>query len=222
MITGWANATGPDFKFSLKIPKAITHDKRLAKVEQQTLDFIDLVQPLDRLGKLGCLLIQLPASFTLKEKARLESFFNLLPRHIHFAVEFRHESWDTDTTWELLKRYNVANTITDSPLAFLSKLVLTASTHSFVRWHGHGKSPWYNYRYSEEELRPWLGKLEQIEKKVPLTYAYFNNHYGANAPTNLLQLLRMRGELSDSQEKALARAERYFRKAVVTKLTDFW
>ncbi len=223
MISGWAKATGPGFKFSLKLPKTITHDKRLAGTEKETIDFFSLVEPLARLGKLGCVLIQLPPSFTFKEKDRLESFFELLPRHVHVAAEFRHESWDRRETWELLKRYNVANTITDSPIKFLSKLIVTATTHAFVRWHGHGKSVWYNYRYSEEQLQPWVAKMERIEEQVPITYAYFNNHYGANAPANLLQLLRMRGEMTESQNRALARAERSFRKEanVTNKLTDF-
>ncbi|MGI0029596.1 MAG: hypothetical protein ACREAQ_07795, partial [Nitrososphaera sp.] len=69
----------------------------------------------------------------------------------------------------------------------------------------------------------WLGRLEVIERQVPVTYAYFNNHYGANAPSNLLQLLWMRGELTESQEKALARSERVHRKelTIAKKLTDF-
>jgi len=223
MITGWAKATGPQFKFSLKFPKTITHDKRLAGVEEYVLDFINLVEPLQKAGKLGCLLIQLPPSSTFKDRGRLESLFNLLPNQMHFAVEFRNESWDTPEAAELLKKYNVANTITDSPVAFLSKMVVTSTTHSFVRWHGHGESVWYNYRYSEQELRPWLRRLELIESQVPVTYAYFNNHYGANAPSNLLQLLKMRGELTESQDRALTRAERHLRKeiAVEKKMTDF-
>lgn len=231
MVAGWAKATGPQFKFSLKIPKVITHDKRLKGVEDEILDFIELMDPLARAGKLGCLLIQLPPSFGFDERAKLESFFNLLPKHIHFAAEFRHESWNRQASWELLKKYDIANTITDSPMQFLSEPIVAATTHSFVRWHGHGKPVWYAYRYSEDELRPWLKKLDKISKDVPLTYAYFNNHYNANAPANLLQLLEMRGELGDTQKKALARAARYSRRKEeatafatspeVKKLTDF-
>jgi uncharacterized protein YecE (DUF72 family) len=223
MTTGWARATGPNFKFSLKIPKSITHDKRFVRVEQEILDFFELVEPLARLGKLGCLLVQLPPSFGFREKPKLEAFFDLLPQNMHFAVEFRHESWDREETWALLRKYNIANTITDSPIEFLSRLVVTASSHSFVRWHGHGRQVWYNYRYTEQELRPWIGKLDLIGKKVPLTYAYFNNHYAANAPANLLQLLEMKGELTESQQKALARADRSFQKQAEAPktLTDF-
>jgi uncharacterized protein YecE (DUF72 family) len=221
MVAGWIRATDPAFKFSLKIPKTITHDRRLVGAEKEFLDFVDLVEPIARAGKLGCLLAQLPPNFTFKEKDKLESFFKLLPNDIHFAAEFRDESWDRQETWDLLKEYNVANTVTDSPIEFLSRPVVTAATHSYVRWHGRGESPWYDYTYSEEELRPWIGKLEEMEKKVPVVYAYFNNHYRAGAPTNLLQLLEMRGELTNAQKKVKARAERHERKRAVKKLTDF-
>jgi uncharacterized protein YecE (DUF72 family) len=47
-----------------------------------------------------------------------------------------------------------------------------------------------------------------MEEKVPVVYAYFNNHYHASVPANLLQLLEMRGEISDAQKKVKARGER--------------
>ena len=221
MVAGWIRATGPDFKFSLKIPKTVTHDKRLTGVEKEFLDFVDLVEPIAGTGKLGCLLLQLPPDFMFKERERLESFFNLLPKGIHFAVEFRHESWNRKQTWDLLEKYGVANTITDSPIEFLTRPIVTATTHSYVRWHGRGKSLWYDYTYSEQELRQWLANLQVIEENVPLVYAYFNNHYRADAPTNLLQLLEMTGDLTDTQKKVKARRERYEQKKAVKKITDF-
>lgn len=221
MVAGWIRATGPGFKFSLKVPKTVTHDRRLVGAEKEFLDFVDLVQPIAEAGKLGCLLTQLPPDFTFKQRGSLESFFNLIPEEMHFAVEFRHESWNREETWDLLKKYGVANTVTDSPIEFLARPVVTAKTHSYVRWHGRGKPVWYDYMYSEEELRPWLDKLEEIEEKVPVVYAYFNNHYRAAAPSNLLHLLEMRGDIDDAQKKVKTRSERHGRKKAETKLTDF-
>lgn len=220
MVAGWIRATGKDFKFSLKIPKTVTHDSRLARAEEEFFDFVDLVQPIARAGKLGCLLAQLPPDFTFNQRDRLESFFSMLPKEMHFAAEFRHESWNREETWDLLKKYGVANTVTDSPIEFLARPVVTAATHSYVRWHGRGKQVWYDYTYREEELHPWLAKLEEMEEKVPVVYAYFNNHYRAGAPYNLLQLLEMRKELTDLQKNVKVRAERQKRKEI-TKLTDF-
>jgi uncharacterized protein YecE (DUF72 family) len=219
MVAGWIKATGPDFKFSLKIPKTITHDKQLGWVEKEFLGFVNLVEPIARAGKLGCLLAQLPPDFTFKERDRLSSFFNLLPKDIHFAVEFGHESWNRKEAWDLLKKYNVANTVTDSPIEFLARPIVTAVTHSYVRWHGRRKMICYDYTYSEQELRPWLVKLKELEEEVPLVYAYFNNHTGA--PANLLQLLEMRGDITEAQKKVKARAERQERKKAVKKIIDF-
>jgi uncharacterized protein YecE (DUF72 family) len=221
MIMGWIRNTIPNFRFSFKIPKTITHDKHLEGVERQFVEFIDLMQPILRVGKLGCLLIQLPPSFTFEEFDNLESFFKLLPEDIHFAIEFRHKSWNKNQTWTLLTKYNVANTITDSPIKFLSRTIITTTTHSFVRWHGHGNVVWYDYTYSQNELSPWVKILDDIEKKTSTVYAYFNNHYHASAPINALQLLEMKGVISDDQKKAKSRAERHALAKMTNKLTDF-
>jgi len=220
MVSGWIKATRPDFKFSLKIPKSITHDKRLVGVEKQFIEFVNLVQPMAMADKLGCLLVQLPPNFTFNESDLLESFFKLFPKDIHFAVEFRHESWNNRESWNLLEKYGVANTVTDSPIEFLTKPIVTARTHSYVRWHGRGDPVWYDYVYPEHELRPWLAKLKEMLRSVPAVYAYFNNHYRANAPTNLLQLLEMIGDTTEAQKMAKARADRFERKKTA-KITDF-
>jgi uncharacterized protein YecE (DUF72 family) len=222
MVKGWARATGPFFKFSLKVPKTITHDRGLRDSEDELQKFLDAVQPLQDAGKLGCLLVQLAPSFSYDEIGSLESFLELLPEHAHFAVEFRHESWDRKETWALLKKHNVANTITESPIEFLSKVVMTATTHAYVRWHGRGKSIWYDYTYSKEELEPWTAKLQEIESEVPTVYAYFNNHYNAGAPRNALEFLQMRDEMTEVQEKALARIERKSKKTSRSKITDYF
>ena len=80
---------------------------------------------------------------------------------------------------------------------------------------------WYAYNYSEEELRAWSEKLDSIEKQAQVVYAYFNNHYNARAPANALQLLGIRGGMTEAQEKAMARVDRHARKKT-TKMTDFY
>jgi uncharacterized protein YecE (DUF72 family) len=218
MIAGWIKATGPDFKFSLKIPRTITHTKRLEGADSEFLDFVYLAEPIARAGKLGCLLAQLPPDFTFKEKDKLQLFFNLIPKDIDFAVEFHHDSWNRKETWDLLKKHGIATVVTDSPVEFLTEPVVTAKTHSYVRWHGHGKPMWYDYIYSEQELRVWLGRLKDMEEKVSVVYAYFGN---TGAPAYLLRLLEMRQELTDAQKKVKARADRQWRKRGTKKITDF-
>jgi uncharacterized protein YecE (DUF72 family) len=221
MVKGWAKATGPFFKFSLKVPKTITHDRRLQNTEKELQAFLDVIKPLEDAGKLGCLLVQLAPSFSYDEVGSLESFLEILPACIHFAVEFRHESWDRKETWALLEKHNVANTITESPIEFLSRVMVTTTTHAYVRWHGRGKSIWYDYTYSRAELEPWMAKLQEIEAKVQTTYAYFNNHYNAGAPRNALEFLGTRNKMTEMQQKALTRIESKSHKALRSKITDF-
>ncbi len=222
MVKGWAKATGPFFKFSLKLPKTITHDRALVDAEDELAKFLDVIKPLEDTGKLGCLLVQLAPSFAYDKADSLESFLSILPEHVHFAVEFRHDSWDRKEALDLLKKYKVANTITESPIEFLSKLAITTPTHSYVRWHGRGKKIWYDYTYSEQELQEWIPKLKELEEKTDILYAYFNNHYRADAPYNTLQLLRMREELSEPQDKVLKRIERKSMKEEAAKITDYF
>jgi uncharacterized protein YecE (DUF72 family) len=221
MVKGWVRATGPSFKFSLKVPKTVTHDSRLVDAEREFLAFLDVIRPLEDAGKLGCLLVQLPPSFTFDEVHSLEAFMGFFPRHIHFAVEFRHESWDRKETWELLKKQGVANTVTDSPIEFLSKPIVTTDTHAYVRWHGRGKSVWFDYTYSEEELEPWIAKIDAMASKVRVLYAYFNNHYHSSAPINALQFLEMSGRISEPQSELKKRVARRLKRTSKTRITDF-
>ena len=115
-----------------------------------------------------------------------------------YAVEFRHPSWGTEGPWEMLKHYNIAAVMTDSPakenLQYLSDVIVTAD-HSFVRFHGRNTKGhyWYNYLYSEQELKPWVEKVDQIRKQTKILRVYFNNHYGGKAVVNALQFKAMTG-----------------------------
>ena len=83
-----------------------------------------------------------------------------------YALEFRHPSWQTEGLLELLRHYNVAAVIADSPnadLQYLSNVSIT-SDHAFVRFHGRNKGYWYNYLYSQEELDRWAQKVKSIQK----------------------------------------------------------
>lgn len=221
MVAGWAGATGPSFKFSLKVPKTITHDKRLVGAEEEFLQFLRVIEPLEKTGKLGCLLVQLPPSFTFGERRNLESFMELFPRHMHFAVEFRHKSWDREEVAELLAKYGVANTITDSPLEFLAKPVVTTATHAYIRWHGRGKQIWFDYTYSEKELEQWSEKITEIAGKIDILYAYFNNHYHASAPINALQFIEMTGMITEAQAKLKGTIAKRARRKAASRITDF-
>jgi uncharacterized protein YecE (DUF72 family) len=207
IVYGWNKATPKGFKFSAKLPQIITHEK-LLKLEEGVIEdlvsFLDLMDILKKQKKLGALLIQLPPSFK-KDIRTLESFLSYLPEGYEFACEFRHLSWFEDNlAFSTLENYNVAYVIVDEPL--LPPEVKITSNFSFIRWHGKGKRPWYNYRYKIEELKPWVKVLEEVKSKVNHLYGYFNNHFHGYAVVNCLQMLQLIGEINDRQREMLDKA----------------
>jgi uncharacterized protein YecE (DUF72 family) len=216
-IMGWARYSPEGFVYTAKLPKLITHEKKLdlsQGIQEDLEKFIELMEPLWLGGKLGCLLIQLPPKYDYKPK-EFEELLKILPSRIKFAVEFRDLSWMRDETWTLLEKYRVAYAIVDEPL-LPSEMHFTAD-FAYFRWHGKGVRPWYNYCYGVEELEPWVPKVKEAAEKVKTVYGYFNNHYHGYAIENCLQVLEMLGVLTPEQVQAKNRVKDYFKTLAVIK-----
>lgn len=206
---GMVKATPQEFQFSVKAPETVTHTKLMdiKKGAVESLhDFLEKISPLKKANKLGAILLQLPPSFSVKEFKDVEGFLDRIPAGYDYALEFRHASWQTEGPWEMLRHYNVAAVMTDSPdpkLSYLSDVILTAD-HSFIRFHGRNKDYWYNYLYEEEELKPWTEKVNKItnDPKAKKLRIYFNNHYGGKAVANAIQFKELiEGKESSERER---------------------
>jgi uncharacterized protein YecE (DUF72 family)/chaperonin cofactor prefoldin len=212
-VMGWARYSPEGFVYTAKLPKLITHEKRLdlgEGIKQDLQQFLELMEPLSLSGKLGCILIQLPPRFNFKPK-ELEDFFKLLPGHVRFAIEFRNLSWMRKETWTLLEKYRVAYTIVDEPL--LPPEIHVTTDFAYFRWHGRGSRPWFDYEYSAEELEPWVPRVKEVTERVERVYGYFNNHYHGYAVENCLQVLEMLGALTSKQTEAKRHVENHFRRS---------
>ena len=233
LFMGLCKATPDNFKFSIKVPEIITHEKRLdveKNVINDFLEFLDKISPLKSNNKLGTIIIQLPPSFTIKEFAKTEVFLDRLTslvkdedgdiKNNFYSIEFRHPSWNTEGTFEMLKHYNIASVITDSPskenLLFLSnENNIVTDTHAVIRMHGRNENNnhyWYDYLYSNNELIPWVNKIKKIQEQANSVFIYFNNHYGGKAIVNALQFKKLLDEnsLTDNQTTVLERAKEFF------------
>ena len=87
-VRRWADAVPPQFRFSFKFPKEISHQSDLVSAGKQVTDFITLLGPLH--GQLGLLKLQLPARFGPAGLPRLAAFFEGLPPDFTYALEVRH------------------------------------------------------------------------------------------------------------------------------------
>ncbi len=218
MINYLANKTKPGFIMTAKFPRIITHDKRLgkvARVEEDVREFLRIMRPLNESRKLKALLIQLPP-YDVEHLGDLETFLSMLSDEFRYAVEFRHKSWFTKENFDILEKYNVAFTVTDSPL--LNQPVVWITTDfSYVRWHGHGKDIWYDYLYKYSELLDWAPIITEIAKETNSVYAFFNNHFRGNAPLNALEMLDILGIINPIQKKKLNQ----MKSGVTLPLTEF-
>src|SRR2546422_10316654 len=202
-----------DFIFAAKVAASVTHDRLLSVpsgADKELLAYCDLMRPLLDQGKLGPLLLQLPPRLRFDETV-IHRFLDTLPRNFTFALEPRNKSWMAMEAFDLLRSIGVAYTIVDEPL-LPPDLHVTAPA-AYLRWHGHGTDPWYNYHYSEEELTTWVPRVQQVASQSETVYGFFNNHFHGYAPENCIQILRMLGVQTQDQARALQRIEGFRKQA---------
>jgi uncharacterized protein YecE (DUF72 family) len=184
-VAAWASQTPPDFVFSVKASRYLTHVKRLTTVGAGITLFYKRIEPLIRAGKLGPLLWQLPANFQ-RDDERLATALEQLPEGRH-AFEFRHESWFAPAVFEMLSAHGVALVIGDHPERPFQTCEPTTDW-IFVRFH-YGRRG-RNGNYSRRELEHWAKVIGSWRADHDV-YAYFNNDWKAYAPRNALALRRL-------------------------------
>jgi uncharacterized protein YecE (DUF72 family) len=182
-VENWYQKVPKNFIFSVKASRYITHLKRLRDPVESTKYFFERLKPLKE--KMGPILFQLPPSFK-KELERLEEFLSCLEKGLH-TFEFRHSSWYSDDTYDLLKRYSAALCITDlkgklSPEEVTSKFV-------YIRLHGP-QAPAYTGSYGPEKLKAWKKRIEKWSDQKLAVYCYFDNDEKSFATQDARELLR--------------------------------
>lgn len=90
-VAKWAEQTPSDFRFAFKLPRTVTHDKRLRDVAAEVRGFLDVIEPLgDRVGPVQ---VQLPGSFGPDDLTVLLAFLRRLPQDWPWALELRHRGF---------------------------------------------------------------------------------------------------------------------------------
>ncbi|MGH2831022.1 MAG: DUF72 domain-containing protein [Actinomycetota bacterium] len=105
LLSGWAGKVPPEFSFALKLPRRITHERRLRDCG---VDLARFAAPAATLGRrLGPLLAQTPPTLPA-DKDVLQNFVAAVPPGMRVAMEFRHPSWDDDAVREILREAGIA------------------------------------------------------------------------------------------------------------------
>jgi uncharacterized protein YecE (DUF72 family) len=214
-ILGLTKYTNRGFMFSAKINQRFTHDLAMRLDEDaitELEDFVQLFDPLLTQDRLGCFLVQLPPSLK-RDDELLENFLAVLPHRYDYVVEFRHKSWMNAESWRILGKYQAAYCIVDEPL--LAPEVHVTSDIGYIRWHGHGERPWYDYQYNQKQLQEWVPKIKAVRENTKKTFGIFNNHFHGYAPENCLQIMDMLGIANTKQTKTLKRVQQHIERESV-------
>jgi uncharacterized protein YecE (DUF72 family) len=135
-VQSWAEQTSPDFRFVLKLPRSITHDRGLGGVDDLLGSFLSAIEPLG--GRAHTLWIQLPPSFGPGELGALAGFVRRLPKTYQYCVEVRHRGFFDEPRSALqLERvlgFVGAEWVTfDTTLLFASAPVTVAEREAWTR-----------------------------------------------------------------------------------------
>ncbi len=186
----YARETPDEFTFAVKMNKGITHLSKMKDTKAKIVDFQDILT--EGLGsKISFCLFQLPGSFHYNEE-NLERILENVPHLPHNAVEFRHQSWWTETVFEELKKANITFCNVDYP-GLKTPFQLT-SRFFYLRLHGAPelfKSP-----YSSDQLQDFLYRIPEGAESNTI---YFNNTCYEAGYQNALEMM----ELSKSVSPAL-------------------
>ena len=93
-VAAWAGQTDPEFRFVVKLPRLITHERRLADTDEPLRLFLDAIEPLG--PRTHALWIQLPGSFAPADVPALDRFLRRRSTAHRWAVEVRHPAFFAD------------------------------------------------------------------------------------------------------------------------------
>jgi uncharacterized protein YecE (DUF72 family) len=185
LIAGWRAQVPPEFRFTLKAPKRITHDKRLraGEVAESVTGFITAAAELG--PQMAALLFQLPPNFK-KDAGLLKEFLSLLPPRTPAAFGFRNPSWLDDEIYDALRARNVALCIADSE-SRETPLVATAD-YAYLRLRDEG--------YGDADIRKWTDTATTLAETATDVFVYFKHEDEGKGATFGLQMMNLLGQAS--------------------------
>jgi len=184
----WAATVPRGFRFSVKLPRSITHDARLRGAGALLDRFGDEVSGLGR--KLGGVLVQLPPSLGFDARVAA-TFFAMLRRRfaVPIACEPRHASWFDAAADRLWARHRIARVAADPPPVPGPEIAAGAGPWRYWRWHGAPRM--YYSAYDDASLAALAAAVRAATPARTTPWIIFDNtaHGHAVADAARLQAL---------------------------------
>ncbi len=184
----WAASVPENFRFSAKLPRTITHERRLLDCEDLLAEFLAQVGGLG--SKLACLLVQLPPSFAF-DAHRVEPFLRLLRARFAgaIALEPRHASWFDQAAEGLLRAWEVARVLADPVRHEGARAPGGWPGRVYLRLHGSPRV--YYSSYDAALLQALAARLLQATEEGAECWCLFDNTASGAAAGNALELQRL-------------------------------
>jgi uncharacterized protein YecE (DUF72 family) len=186
MVNNWNKRTPDNFRFAVKFPKVITHDKRLKDVRKDIEQFYDAMKPL--YDKILVFLMQLPPSLEIAEGLDLiKSLEYLLDPSFRYAIEVRHHSWFNELFYNYLKERNYCLVWSQQDILITPPVI--TSDFLYLRLIGDRSINERDFgvikKDRTKEMQQWANILKDIqknEKNVKTAIVAANNHYAGFGP----------------------------------------
>jgi uncharacterized protein YecE (DUF72 family) len=179
IVQNWIADTPDYFRFTIKAHQVLTHIKRLKDPEEFLKRFLGTLEGLERAGRLGPLLFQLPPNFKA-DQVVLAEFLKCLPRPVRAAFEFRHDSWFTDATWDTLRERNIALCVAETEDRNTPDVVTADYAY-------------YRYRkpsYTADERKAMVGCIQKHLAAGRDVFAYFKHEETPEGALYAVDVLR--------------------------------
>jgi uncharacterized protein YecE (DUF72 family) len=152
----WHDSVPDSFRFSVKLPKLITHQRKLVDCSEAIDEF--LAQANELRDKLAVLLVQLPPKLAFDESVAAEFFLTLVGRTgAQIACEPRHPSWFTPAADAVLKQHSIARVAADP--AVCEGADRPGGWNELNYWRLHGSPVIYRSSY-EDRIDDYASKLQ--------------------------------------------------------------
>jgi uncharacterized protein YecE (DUF72 family) len=179
----WCAETPPRFRFSVKMPKSITHESHLRKCAAEVERFYDEVSYLQ--PKLAVVLVQLPPSLEFQSRT-VKTFFTHVPRlrGTRLVCEPRHASWFTTAADDVLKDASVSRVAADPARFPGAETPQGWRRFAYFRWHGAPRL--YYSKYSDAQINDFAAAVRSCKARD--TWCVFDNTARYAAWDDALQL----------------------------------
>ena len=191
-VERWAAAVPEDFRFCMKMPRAVTHELPTARAADELRGFADAALAFGE--KLGVILLQFPPSFEFPGgMSKLDRLAGAAAATgLRYAVELRDGSWGQRETLDLLAEHRVA--LVAAEYLSVPRVIPVTADFLYVRWIGqHERFQQLDHEQVDMggRLAWWKAKLDAAG--APAAWGFFNNDYAGYSVATCNRMKRLVG-----------------------------